>query len=78
MDHRLVFVFGTLKAGFPNSGTNTGRREPGEFSTALAFPFYLVGERHSPWLLNTEADIRLGPFPVYTQEHAALYRKRGG
>ena len=139
----LVFVFGTLKAGFPNSATNTGRRVPGEFSTAQAFPFFLVGERHSPWLLNVPgegsritgevyevddvglarmdaleritfsdgyervlldllpvppaqecavqahaylkparyragADIRLGPFPAYTQEHAALYRKREG
>lgn len=49
--HR-VFVFGTLKQGFPNFHVNRGRRLPGDFRTALAYPLYLVGERHSPWLLD--------------------------
>ena len=49
--HR-VFVFGTLKEGFPNFATNKGRRVAGDFVTSLAYPFYLVGERHSPWLVD--------------------------
>ena len=48
----LVFVFGTLKEGFPNFATNGGTWLPGVFVTYERFPLYLVGERHSPWLLN--------------------------
>jgi gamma-glutamylaminecyclotransferase len=49
----LVFVFGTLKEGFPNFEANAGVRIPGIFVTHKRYPFYLVGQRHSPWLLNT-------------------------
>jgi gamma-glutamylaminecyclotransferase len=51
MEH-LVFVFGTLKEGFPNFATNRGTRIPGEFRTRASYPLYLVGERHSPWLVD--------------------------
>ncbi|MES2999748.1 MAG: gamma-glutamylcyclotransferase family protein [Pseudomonadota bacterium] len=51
--HHLVFVFGTLKEGFPNFGVNRGTRVPGEFKTCAAYPLYLVGERHSPWLIES-------------------------
>ena len=47
----LVFVFGTLKTGFPNAASNRGRRLPGHFRTFESWPLYLVGERHSPWLV---------------------------
>ncbi|MBS0454353.1 MAG: gamma-glutamylcyclotransferase [Proteobacteria bacterium] len=49
--HR-VFVFGTLKEGFPNFATNKGRRIAGDFVTSQAYPLYLMGERHSPWLVD--------------------------
>ena len=49
--HR-VFVFGTLKEGFPNFSTNRGQRLPGSFKTSQRLPLYLVGDRHVPWLLN--------------------------
>lgn len=48
----LVFVFGTLKEGFPNFATNRGTRVPGVFRTAGAYPLYLVGERHVPWMID--------------------------
>ncbi|MDH4260278.1 MAG: gamma-glutamylcyclotransferase [Gammaproteobacteria bacterium] len=51
--HTRVFVYGTLKEGFPNFGTNTGTRIPGAFVTTDRYPLYLVGERHSPWMVNT-------------------------
>jgi len=138
MNH-FVFVYGTLKEGFPNFATNQGLRKPGRFRTRQRYPFYLVGERHSPWLIDTPgvgeriagqvfevdqatleamdrleriaeadgyrrvvleveaedgsglsafaylqqarllvpAEIRLGPLPEYTLEHAARYRPRG-
>ena len=47
-----VFVYGTLKEGFPNFPINAGSRVPGDFITQARFPFYLVGERHSPWMVN--------------------------
>lgn len=50
----LVFVFGTLKEGFPNFATNQGVRMPGTFRTLQRYPLYLVGERHSPWLVHAE------------------------
>src|SRR5262245_5049163 len=49
----LVFVFGTLKEGFPNFATNRGVRVAGAFRTRAAYPLYLVGERHVPWLVNS-------------------------
>jgi gamma-glutamylaminecyclotransferase len=49
----LVFVFGTLKEGFPNFATNRGTRVAGSFKTCAAYPLYLVGVRHSPWLVNS-------------------------
>src|SRR5262249_33073917 len=52
MEH-LVFVFGTLKQGFPNFATNRGVRVAGSFRTIAAYPLYLVGDRHVPWLMNT-------------------------
>lgn len=47
-----LFVFGTLKEDFPNSHLNQGHRIPGTFTTLEPYPLYLVGERHSPWLIN--------------------------
>lgn len=51
-----VFLFGTLKEGFPNSRTNKGSRVPGEFLTKNRYPLYLVGERYSPWLVLSEGE----------------------
>ena len=46
-----IFVFGTLKEGFPNFKTNKGIRFRGDFETKDRYPLYLVGERFSPWLV---------------------------
>ncbi len=47
-----VFVYGTLKTGFPNFHINTGTRVPGGFVTVHRFPLYLVGPTKVPWLVN--------------------------
>lgn len=52
VDQSLVFVFGTLKEGFPNFAINRGVRVPGTFRTRAAYPLYLAGDRHSPWLID--------------------------
>jgi len=51
-----VFVFGTLKEGFPNFHVNRGARVPGDFLTVARLPLYLVGERHSPWMLDAPGE----------------------
>ncbi len=50
-----LFVYGTLKQGFPNHGINTGRRVPGRFRTRKAHPLLVVRLPHedrAPWLLD--------------------------
>jgi gamma-glutamylaminecyclotransferase len=53
---KLVFVFGTLKEGFPNFATNKGARVGGSFITVECYPLYLVGERFSPWLIHAAGE----------------------
>jgi gamma-glutamylaminecyclotransferase len=47
----LLFVYGSLKEGFPNAHVNTGRRQPGSFRTRERLPFYLVGAGRLPCLV---------------------------
>ncbi len=47
-----VFVYGTLKAGYPNFHINRGIRVPGRFETARRYSLYIVGEDHVPWLID--------------------------
>lgn len=48
----LVFVYGTLKAGFPNFHINAGVRVPGDFVTLDRLPLYIVSAKHIPWLVD--------------------------
>jgi gamma-glutamylaminecyclotransferase len=47
----LLFVYGSLKQGFPNAHVNTGQRRPGRYRTRERLPLYLVGTGHLPCLL---------------------------
>lgn len=50
-----IFVYGTLKQGFPNHARNTGRRIPGTYRTRLPFLLYVVRlplEDRAPWLIH--------------------------
>ncbi len=47
-----IFVYGTLKEGFPNFDLNKGQRIPGNYVTKVRYPLYIVGDRHSPWLVS--------------------------
>lgn len=74
-DQTLVFVFGTLKEGFPNFQTNRGRRIPGEYRTAERFPLYLIGERMSPWMIDAAGEgeyVEGQLFSVDTETLAAM------
>ena len=67
-----VFVFGTLKQGFPNSSTNKGSRVAGGFITVNRYPLYLVGERCSPWLVLSEGEGLQVRGQVFTVDEATL------
>ena len=72
-----VFVFGTLKEGFPNFEINRGARVHGTFRTRVRWPLYLVGERHSPWMLDTRGvghQVRGQVFEVTDEVLAAMDR----
>ena len=71
MSHR-VFVFGTLKEGFPNFATNRGHRIAGSFVTVQRYPLYLVGERFSPWLLDAAGEGERVIGQVFEVDPAAL------
>ena len=138
MNHE-IFVYGTLREGYPNHHHNVGDRKPGIFRTVEQFPLVLNDRRYSPCLIDspgkgyrvrgevyrvddeglalmdklerieapdgyqrrqiiitsetplapgevsvyaylkmadTVRDIRQGPLPEYTLEHASLYRPR--
>ena len=68
----LVFVFGTLKEGFPNFATNHGTRVPGVFITKERYPLYLVGERHSPWLIDSPGNGEQISGQVFEVDQATL------
>jgi gamma-glutamylaminecyclotransferase len=52
----LLFVYGTLKRGFPNAHVMRGRQVAGRFVTALPWRLLLVGEHHTPWLVESTDD----------------------
>ena len=39
---KLLFVYGSLKEGFPNFHVNKGRRLPGTFRTSVPYPLFLA------------------------------------
>lgn len=62
----FIFVYGTLKQGFPNHAVNTGRRVDGTFRTRVSFPLYVVRlhkEDRAPWLIDSPGE----GFPVVGQ-----------
>ena len=68
----LVFVFGTLKSGFPNFATNRGRRVGSLFRTLERHPLLLVGERHVPWMIDSPGEGERVAGEVYDVDAAAL------
>ncbi|MEJ8849392.1 gamma-glutamylcyclotransferase family protein [Variovorax rhizosphaerae] len=74
MERFLLFVFGTLKEGFPNAATNEGRRIEGEFVTLERYPLYLVGDRHSPWMIDLPGQGHRVAGQLFEVDEAALAR----
>lgn len=73
----LLFVYGSLKQGFPNAHVNTGRRISGEFRTLQPLPFYLVGAGSLPCLVlkpGQGLQVRGQVFEVSAADLAAMDR----
>ena len=51
MLHR-IFVYGTLKQGFPNFHINRGRRVSGGFVTRQRYPLFILGDTRLPWMVQ--------------------------
>jgi len=71
LPHR-IFVYGTLKEGFPNFHVNRGARRPGAFVTRQAYPLYVIGEFGLPWLLHEPGQGKRVLGQVFEVEDAAL------
>jgi gamma-glutamylaminecyclotransferase len=69
-----VFVYGTLKTGFPNFHINTGTRVPGRYVTVQRFPLYLIGPTQVPWLVNRPGDGERVVGEVFDVDAATLAR----
>ena len=52
----LLFVYGSLKQGFPNEHVNTGRRVAGEYRTHERYALYLLGPGEVPCLVAPPGD----------------------
>ena len=67
-----IFVFGTLKEGFPNYHINQGIRLKGDYLTKNRYPLYLVGERFAPWLIIDKGNGHNVRGQVFTVNDATL------
>jgi gamma-glutamylaminecyclotransferase len=71
----LLFVYGTLKEGFPNHFLNNGQRVAGIFRTRHAFPLYVVRLPHedrAPWLVHLPGEGRQVAGHVFEVDETAL------
>lgn len=73
MNH-LVFVYGTLKQGFPNFHVNVGRRVGGDFLTVLPHRLLVIGTDGLPWLLASDGSGERVLGQVYEVDDAGLAR----
>jgi gamma-glutamylaminecyclotransferase len=71
-ERTLVFVFGTLKAGFPNFAVNQGRRVGTTYRTVERHPMVLMGARHVPWMIDAPGTGERVAGEVYEVDAAAL------
>jgi len=73
MQHR-VFVYGTLKQGYPNFHINEGRRVGGDFVTVERFALWVLVEGGLPWLMPEPGEGEHVTGQVYEVDDASLAR----
>lgn len=70
-----LFVYGTLKEGFPNHVLNQGQRIAGTFRTRQPFPLYVVQLPHedrAPWLVHLPGEGHQVMGQVFEVDEAVL------
>jgi gamma-glutamylaminecyclotransferase len=68
----LLFVYGSLKQGFPNAHVNRGERLPGMYRTHQALPMYLLGDGQVPCLVLAPGSGHQVSGELYRVDAAAL------
>jgi gamma-glutamylaminecyclotransferase len=68
----LIFVYGTLKQGFPNTHLNAGVRRAGRYRTRERLPMVLLGDGHVPCILLEPGSGHQVIGEVYEVDAAAL------
>jgi gamma-glutamylaminecyclotransferase len=68
----LVFVYGTLKKGFPNERHNAATQIEGRFTTEQKFPLLICGERFSACMVNQVGEGEFVTGELYEADAAAL------
>ena len=71
MNHH-IFVYGTLREGYPNHHHNVGVRNTGAFRTVELFPLVLIGQRYSPCLIYSPGEGYPVRGEVYRVDDAGL------
>jgi gamma-glutamylaminecyclotransferase len=67
-----IFVYGTLREGYPNHHHNVGVRKTGTFRTVEQFPLVLNGPRYSPCLIFSPGEGYPVRGEVYRVDDAGL------
>jgi gamma-glutamylaminecyclotransferase len=67
-----IFVFGTLKSGFPNHHYLNGKTCLGTHTTLHSYQLFLVGERHSPWMIERQGQGEKVQGEVYLVDNSTL------
>jgi gamma-glutamylaminecyclotransferase len=67
-----IFVYGTLREGYPNHHHNVGVRKTGTFRTVEQFPLVLYGPRYSPCLIYSPGEGYPVRGEVYRVDDAGL------
>ncbi len=74
MKHRL-FIYGTLKTGFPNQEAYmTSAEKHGNHQTVERYPLVLIGERYVPCMLNAPGEGELVEGELFEVDDDCLKR----
>jgi gamma-glutamylaminecyclotransferase len=69
-----LFVYGSLKRGFPNEHVNTGTRVNGQYRTRDPYPLYLLGEGEVPCIVSSAGSGHQVLGELYEVNHDDLAR----